>query len=157
MLIILLSFMNCYSIFASYFPTDFWKSCLALSPGALLWISSDEDDPRIFLVGKFGNFFFFFLRGGGDFFGYSKQSEDLLPLCCRVVLQIKFNQLQTWARKFVVGFLGGLIFGPGIFWVLIFAPIQSSHLLKSGVPSLGLYESNKANGALCAWDERGEK
>ena len=119
--------MNCYSTFASYFPTDFWKSCLALSPGALLWISSDEDDPRIFLVGKFGNFFFWV---GGDFFGYSKQSEDLLPLCCRVVLQIKFNQLQTWAHKFVVGFLGELIFGPGIFGVLIFAPIQSSPSLE---------------------------
>ena len=111
--------MNCYSTFASYFPTDFWKSCLALSPGALLWISSDEDDPRIFLVGKFGNFFFWV---GGDFFGYSKQSEDLLPLCCRVVLQIKFNQLQTWARKFVVGVLVGLIFGPGIFWGFDFCP-----------------------------------
>ena len=93
--------MNCYSTFASYFPTDFWKSCLALSPGA--------------------SFFFFFL-GGGDFFGFSKQSEDLLPLCCRVVLQIKFNQLLTWARKFVVGFLVGLIFGPGIFLGFDFCP-----------------------------------
>ena len=107
--------MNCYSIFASYFPTDFWKSCLALSQGALLWVSSDGDDQRIFLVRKFGKFFFFLGGGGGDFFGYSKQSEDLLPLCYRVVLQIEFNQLQTWARKFVMGFLGGLIFGPGIF------------------------------------------
>ena len=60
---------NCYSIFA----TDYWKSCLALSPGALLWISSDGDDPKIFLVGKFGKFFLL-----GIFLGYSKQSEDLL-------------------------------------------------------------------------------
>ena len=146
--------MNCYSTFASYFPTDFWKSCLALSPGALLWISSDEDDPRIFLVGKFGNFFFWV---GGDFFGYSKQSEDLLPLCCRVVLQIKFNQLQTWAHKFVVGFLGELIFGPEIFWGFDFCPHSIISITWNLEHPLGLYESNKANKALCAWDEREEK
>ena len=44
------------------------------------------------------------------------------------------------ARKFGIGFFGGLIFGPGIFgglvgspwdiWVLIFAPIRSSPSLE---------------------------
>ena len=56
--------------------------------GGVLWISSDGDDRRIFLglkfsipgffgVGKFGNYFIRWLDLSGDFFGYSKQSEDL--------------------------------------------------------------------------------
>ena len=50
--------------------------------------------------------------GGGFFSGI----QNNLKICCHVILQIEFNQLQTWAHKFVVGFLGWLIFGPGIFW-----------------------------------------
>ena len=57
-------------------------------PGGVLRISGDGDDRRIFLglkflipgffwVGKFGKYFFRCLDLSGDFFGYSKQSEDL--------------------------------------------------------------------------------
>ena len=108
--------MNCYSIFASYFATDYWKSCLALSPGALLWTSSDGDDRRIFLV--------------EIFLGV----KNNLKTCCCVVLQIKFNQLQTWACKFGVGFWGVDIWSRDFFGVLIFAPIQS-------IPSLEIWST----------------
>ena len=56
--------------------------------GGVPRISSDVDDQRIvlgfkfsipgfFWVGKFGKYFFGWLDLSGNFFGYSKQSEDL--------------------------------------------------------------------------------
>ena len=146
--------MNCYSIFALYFTTDYRRSCLALSPGFY---------PGFQVMGMIKGFFgrkiwqVFFWGGERDFFGYSKRSKDLLPLCCRVILQIKFNQLQTSARKFVVGSFGGSIFGPGIFLGFDFCLHSIIPITWNLEHPLGLYESNKANGALCARDERGEK
>ena len=51
-----------------------------------------------------------------------------------IVLQMKYNQIcfATYfkVRKFGMEFLGGLIFGPRIFWGFDFAPISSSLLLE---------------------------
>ena len=67
--------------------TNLYCSSYTMSPGGVLWISSDGDDRRIFLglklsipgffwVGKFGKYFFGWLDLNRDCFGYSKQSED---------------------------------------------------------------------------------
>ena len=40
------------------------------------------------------------------------------------------------------GFFGGLNFGPGIFWVLIFTPIRSSLSLEMWSTALGLYQGS---------------
>ena len=148
--------MNCYSIFASYFPTDFWKSCLALSQGALLWVSSDGDDQRIFLVRKFGKFFFFW--GGGGFFRVFK---TIWRFVATLLPRSSANRIQPIANlgsQICHGIFGGVdIWSRDFFGFWFLHPFSHSHHLKSGAPSLGLYESNKANGALCVWDERGEK
>ena len=90
-----------------------------------------------------------------DFWGYSKQSEDLWwhPRIPRgLVLQIKYNQtcfvtfFKAW--KFGMGYYCGLIFRPeivlgllealGVFLGLRFLPpFDHPRHLKSGVPSWG--------------------
>ena len=68
--------------YSTFFASRTWGG------GKVLRISSDGDDQRIFLglkfsipgffwVGKFGKYFLGWRDSSGDFFGYSKQSEDL--------------------------------------------------------------------------------
>ena len=101
---------------------------LSFVPRGVLWISSDRDDQRIFLGGTIWQVF---LR-------YSKQSRFVV-----VPAHIPANKVQPnlfcsleifkfW--KFGMGFIGGLILGPGIFFlILIFAPFDHPCHLKSGV------------------------
>ena len=96
-----------------------------LSQGGYSEFSSDRDDQRIFLGGTIWQVFL----------GYSKQSRFVV-----VPAHIPANKVQPnlfcsleifkfW--KFGMGFIGGLILGPGIFFlVLIFAPIRSSLSLE---------------------------
>ena len=66
-----------------------------------------------------------------DFFGYSKQSEDLWQLHHLMLLEILCLGNSAWY------FLGSLISGPGFWGGLIFAPIQSFLSLKIRSSPLG--------------------
>ena len=81
--------------------------------GRLLRISSDSYDRSIFLglkfsipgffwVGKFGKYFFGWLDLSRDFFGYSKQSEDLY-LCPRIPATLSFCVMLLLKQKMFLG------------------------------------------------------
>ena len=90
-----------------------------------------------FWVGKFWKVFFRWLDLRRDFFGYSKQSEDFVIVptySWHIVLQIHFYGFINSAWDFLgVKFWSRDFFR--FFWVLIFAPIQSSMSLDiQGIP-----------------------
>ena len=90
-----------------------------------------------FWVGKFWKVFFRWLDLRRDIFGYSKQSEDFVIVptySWHIVLQIHFYGFINSAWDFLgVKFWSRDFFR--FFWVLIFAPIQSSMSLDiQGIP-----------------------
>ena len=105
--------------------------------GKVLQVSSGRDDWRIFLGWKILESIFRWLDLRRDFFGYSKQSEDFVIVptySWHIVLQIHFYGFINSAWDFLgVKFWSRDFFR--FFWVLIFAPIQSSMSLDiQGIP-----------------------
>ena len=91
-------------------------------------ISSHGDDRIIFLGLKSSILGFFGVGNNLKICGGTGVSPG------HVVLQMKYNQIcfatLFKVRKFGMEFLGGLIFGPRIFWGFDFASISSSLLLE---------------------------
>ena len=139
--------MNCYSIFASYFPTDYWRSCLALSPGGFTldfkWWASSKD----FFGRKIWQVFL-----GRDFFGYSKQSEDLL-LCSSAN---KIQPIANLGSQICCGIFGGVdIWSSDFLGFLFLPPFNHPHHLKSGAPPGALWVKQGRRGIMCVrWGRR---
>ena len=109
--------------------------------GKVLQVSSAGMIEGFFWVGKFWKVFFRWLDLRRDFFGYSKQSEDFVIVptySWHIVLQIHFYGFINSAWDFLgVKFWSRDFFR--FFWVLIFAPIQSSMSLDiQGIPPPGV-------------------